>query len=201
MENGFGVENSSLNVSDAQLDMPLISAADDTQVNFTEINAYALQLKQSKGTNIHELLAVNLTTNNSDFINLETKEVLAINLRAETLESVTASVSDTLTSQNVTVSSATTNKLQVGTHTVISDSQTSIGSATSRVAVWDESIDRERVLDISGSLSCSDKLSIMTGGTLTFDSDSVWLPSVNASLISVSGNSTISGDLAIESRI
>ena len=55
MENGFGVENSSLNVSDAQLDMPLISAADDTQVNFTEINAYALQLKQSKGTNVREL--------------------------------------------------------------------------------------------------------------------------------------------------
>lgn len=67
------------------------------------------------------LKATNLTTNSSEFISLETETIQAENLRAETIETVTAAASGTLTSPEITASSAVTNQLRVGTRTDISD--------------------------------------------------------------------------------
>lgn len=47
MASGFGIENSSINISNADLYMPVISAVDNTQVDFPGIEAFSLYLKQS----------------------------------------------------------------------------------------------------------------------------------------------------------
>ena len=111
LQSGFGVENSSINVTNADLNMPLISASNDAWIDFPGIEAAALQFKQSQGVDANVLQATNLTTNNSDFENLETGAVLATNLRAEKLDTVIANALGTVTSPGVSAGSATANKL------------------------------------------------------------------------------------------